>query len=459
VEIFWPLVTGARLVLAEPGRHGDASYVARTIESCGVTVAQFIPSLLREFLNAEEAARCDSLSLVVSSGGALSEDVRRRFREVSSAELLNCYGPTETSDIVTVWPCGNEESHGIVPIGRPIANASVYVLDARRQPVPPGVTGVLYVGGVGVARGYLNQPSLTEEKFLPNPFVADRSSRIYDTGDLVRYRHDGVIEFIGRADGQIKVNGCRLEPEEVETALRRHPDVSEAVVALQRDGNRLAAYVVPAKDARPAARDLRLFLRAIVPSYMVPTSIVILEALPRSTNGKIDHRRLPAPSLEGETAHVPAETELERTLCSLWSTVLETSHLGIDDDFFDLGGDSLGAVRLAALVSSTLGRDLPVKEILCTRRCVRSHRCWSARRMTRIWARTLPQRRTHRSYEPRRYVRRMRRLARSMRRQSPICRAACRERSAGRRPRSRANGCRMRRTWPSCTSPSSAGSA
>jgi amino acid adenylation domain-containing protein/FkbM family methyltransferase len=247
-EFFWPLMTGARLVVARPGGHRDPAYLARTIETERVTVVHFVPSMLRAFLDEPGLReRCRSLRHVVCSGEALSPDLQRRCFERVDADLHNLYGPTEAAVDVTHWRCRREDD-GSVPIGRPVANTGLYVLDDAGRPTPVGEPGELYIGGVQVGRGYLNRPELTAERFVPDPFAAVPEARMYRTGDRVRYGSDGALEFLGRLDDQVKIRGFRVEPGEIESALREHPAVREAVVAVRHDGageQRLVAYVAP----------------------------------------------------------------------------------------------------------------------------------------------------------------------------------------------------------------------
>jgi acyl carrier protein len=266
-----------------------------------------------------------------------------------------------------------------VPIGRPIANTRLYVLDADLQPVPVGVTGELYIGGAGVARGYLGQPGLTAERFVVDPFRDQPGARLYRTGDLARYRPDGTLEFLGRADHQVKVRGFRIEPGEIESCLSGHTSVQDAVVVARQDGPddvRLVAYVTSRAGATPATvEDLRAFAKTRLPDYMVPSHVVVLGALPLTPNGKVDRARLPAP----EAAQPPptplaaAETDIERTVAAIWEEVLQVPRVGVDQNFFDLGGHSLLTVRVLGRLRETTGRSLPITDRFPTVRALARH--------------------------------------------------------------------------------------
>ncbi|WP_113705324.1 amino acid adenylation domain-containing protein, partial [Nonomuraea lactucae] len=286
-EFFWPLITGARLVLAAPGGHRDTAYLRDLVIGSGVTTMHFVPSMLAAFLEEEGIEACASLRRVICSGEELLPGVAARFFErLPRAELHNLYGPTEAAVDVTAWRC----LPGVpdLPIGHPVQNTSIHILDSRLRPVPFGVPGELHIGGVQLALGYHARPALTAERFLPDPYGSP-GSRLYRTGDLARLRRDGAVEFLGRIDNQIKIRGQRVELGEIETVLREQPGVREALVVAGGDG--LVAYVVTdVPDADP-----RTALKALLPDHMVPTAYVRLEALPLSPNGKVDRAALPAP--------------------------------------------------------------------------------------------------------------------------------------------------------------------
>nr|QEO74122.1 AMP-dependent synthetase and ligase [uncultured bacterium] len=359
-EIFATLMTGARLVMARPGGHQDSAYLVEVMEREGITIAHFVPSMLRAFLSAPGLERCTALRRVLCTGEAVSEDLERRFFErfgiggpeggpEDGPELYNLYGPTEAAVEVTWWQCGPGRS-GPVPIGRPLPNTSIHLVDSGLDLVPPDGEGELLIGGIQPARGYHGRPDLTAERFIPDPF-GEAGSRLYRTGDLARYRADGVIDFLGRIDFQVKIRGHRIELGEIETALGSHPAVHEAVaVARERNGElRLIAYVVP-KPQMPVEKDgLRAHLAASLPDYMVPADWVFLEAFPLTPSGKIDRKALPEPE-RVRVEHVPARTPLEQFLAALWEETLAVDRIGLRDSFFDLGGTSLtGAVVINRL--------------------------------------------------------------------------------------------------------------
>ncbi|EHR62333.1 non-ribosomal peptide synthetase [Saccharomonospora cyanea] len=349
-EVIWPLTAGATVVVARPGGQRDPKYLARLIQEEKATLVHFVPVMLRAFLNEPEAARCSSLRQVHCGGEAITPDLVERFHEVLPwAELHNQYGPAEVSGQTNFWRL--EPGTTRIPLGKPTWNTRQYVLDANGAPVPPGVTGELYLAGTGVARGYHNRPGLTAERFLPDPF-GPPGTRMYRTGDLVRWIGDGNLEFVGRADHQVKIRGFRIEPGEIEAHLKAHPAVRGAVVVAREDGRgekRLVAYVVADDQGAASAAVLRAHLVERVPEYMVPSAVVLLDELPLNANGKIDQKALPEPTVAtaGRTVALP-RTPAERALAAVWATVLGLDAVGADDNFFGLGGDSLQAIEVAS---------------------------------------------------------------------------------------------------------------
>jgi amino acid adenylation domain-containing protein len=368
-EFFWTLMTGARLVVARPRGHQDPDYLKKLIEARGITTLHFVPSMLQVFLAEHPKQSCRSVRHVVCSGEELPASLQRRFFEcLPHAELHNLYGPTEAAIDVTAWECSRDDQSPQVPIGRPISNVRMYVLDRDGAPVPIGVPGELHIGGVGVGRGYLNRPELTRERFVPDPFSGDVQARLYKTGDLARWRADGVIDYLGRNDFQIKIRGFRIELGEIEAALRAHPDIQEAVVVAREDApgeKRLVAYCKARPDATAQIEAVRELLKARLPEYMVPAAFVCLERFPLSPNGKLDRRALPAPDLHAFSAreYLPPEGELEETLVAIWRTLLSVEKVGRRDNFFDLGGHSLHAVRLITQISAQCGVQLPLLSV------------------------------------------------------------------------------------------------
>ena len=348
-EVFWPLSVGARLVLVRTGAHKDPAHLVETIRGEGVTTAYFVCSMLQYFLESEGAERCTGLARVMCGGEALSPALARRVGErLPGARLFNLYGPSESAVSVTTPVSTSPRSARTVAIGRPAANVRVYVVDARGEPAPIGVPGELYVGGVQMARGYVDQPALTADRFVPDWLSGEAGGRLYRTGDLGRWRPDGTLDFLGRNDGQMKVRGFRIEPGEIETRMREHPGVREAVVTAREDtpgDQRLVAYWVGG-DANPGT--LRALLARALPEHMIPSAYVRLAKLPLTPSGKLDRGALPSPdgdafSKRGYEAPVG---EAECALAEIWSEVLGVEQVGRNDHFFELGGHSLLAIRL-----------------------------------------------------------------------------------------------------------------
>ena len=363
-EILVPLISGAPLVLARPGGHRDVGYLIALIERFAVRVVDFVPSLLRALLAELAPGRCRSLTHVFSIGEALEPKLAAACRRLlPQAALINMYGPTECTINVTSWPCGAEPES--VPIGRPIDNTQIYILDPHRQPTPIGVAGELYIGGVQVGRGYLNRPELTRQKFIPDPFSSRPDYRLYQSGDSARFLPDGNIEFLGRLDYQVKLRGFRIELGEIEFVLGSLAAVAACAVLLREDvpgDRRLVAYVVAGAAVDPAA--LRQQLAEKLPEYMVPTAFVSLPALPLTANGKLDRKALPAPAGAVEEAPLVApRTPTEQALAQIFSAVLNLPRVSLHDDFFSLGGHSLLAIQLVSRIRSVLRLELPLREL------------------------------------------------------------------------------------------------
>jgi amino acid adenylation domain-containing protein/non-ribosomal peptide synthase protein (TIGR01720 family) len=359
-EFFWPLMTGARLVMARPGGHRDTQYLAEVMTQHGVTVCHFVPAMLRAFLADAASARCTTLRDVMASGEALPPDVVAAFyTALPDARLHNLYGPTECAVDVSYWPCPSSVvPPALVPIGRAVANTRLYVLDARGRVCPIGVPGELFLAGVQVGMGYHDRPELTAERFVRDPFApADEPKpRMYRTGDQARWRADGTVEYLGRLDFQVKIRGFRIELGEIEAALLAHPQLADAVVtAHEAPGaeKRLVAYVV-AKGEAPTVGALRDHLLTTLPDYMVPALFVWLEALPLSSNGKVDRRALPEPEavrVDAARALVAPRSEAEAAIAAAWAAVLRVEAVSVEDNFFELGGDSLLAIQLISRVA------------------------------------------------------------------------------------------------------------
>ncbi|RQG64538.1 non-ribosomal peptide synthase/polyketide synthase [Pseudomonas aeruginosa] len=345
-EFFWPLMSGARLVVAAPGDHRDPAKLVELINREGVDTLHFVPSMLQAFLQDEDVASCTSLKRIVCSGEALPADAQQQvFAKLPQAGLYNLYGPTEAAIDVTHWTCV-EEGKDTVPIGRPIANLACYILDGNLEPVPVGVLGELYLAGRGLARGYHQRPGLTAERFVASPFVA--GERMYRTGDLARYRADGVIEYAGRIDHQVKLRGLRIELGEIEARLLEHPWVREAAV-LAVDGRQLVGYVVLESEGGDWREALAAHLATSLPEYMVPAQWLALERMPLSPNGKLDRKALPAPEVSvAQAGYSAPRNAVERTLAEIWQDLLGVERVGLDDNFFSLGGDSIVSIQVVS---------------------------------------------------------------------------------------------------------------
>jgi amino acid adenylation domain-containing protein len=378
-EIFAPLTAGARLLLARPGGQQDSAYLVGLIAEAGVTVAHFGPAMLQAFLLEPGVESCTSLRRVFCGGEPLSADLQALFHGRLQAALHSQYGPTETTVDVTAGDCVGVCGRPNAPIGRPIANTRIYLLDAHGQLAAPGVPGELHVGGAALARGYLGRVGLTAERFIPNPYADTPGGRLYRTGDVARYLDDGSLEFLGRLDQQVKVRGYRVELGEVEAALAAHPRVHESVVVATEyspTDKRLVAYVVPAGRPRAAddaaafegteqsATELRAFLQSRLPEYMVPSAFVLLDELPLTTNGKIDRKALPAPDAAAATGEYAApETPTEEALQAIWQAALSVPSLSVTAGFSELGGHSLLAIHLMSKVNKYFGSSLQLSDL------------------------------------------------------------------------------------------------
>ncbi|RLU10842.1 non-ribosomal peptide synthetase [Pseudomonas prosekii] len=346
-EFFWPLMTGARLVVAAPGEHREPARLIETIERHRISTLHFVPSMLQAFIHEPGVQTCTSLKRIVCSGEALPLDAQLQvFAKLPNAGLYNLYGPTEAAIDVTHWTCVDEGADS-VPIGQPIANLRTHVLDAQLSPVPAGVAGELYLGGAGLARSYHRRPALTAERFVPCPF--HDGARLYRTGDRVRQRADGVIEYLGRLDHQVKLRGLRIELGEIETRLMQHPLVREAVVLVQ-GGKHLVGYLV-LDAAEPDAQwpqTLKAWLLGSLPEYMVPTHLMPLVKLPVTANGKLDRKALPEPEAAVQQAFVEPQDALQKALAAIWQDVLGVERIGLEDNFFELGGDSIISIQVVS---------------------------------------------------------------------------------------------------------------
>jgi amino acid adenylation domain-containing protein len=371
-ELWGALLHGGRCVMADVTRGGFAQF-GNLIEQQAVDAAWLTSSLFNQMID-ESASSLEKLKLLLVGGEALSlEHVREGLHRLPQTRLINGYGPTENTTFSCTHAIHEEALVGrsSVPIGRPIGNTRAYVLGAQGEVVPTGVVGELHLGGMGLARGYLDRPGQTAEKFLPNPFSTEPGERLYRTGDLARWLPDGTLEFLGRIDTQVKVRGYRIELAEIESVLRTHEAVRNAVVVARDDetgGKSLVGYVVA--ESRTEAEDfaliqeLRVCLQEQLPAYMVPPVLMVLEALPLTTNGKIDREALPAPGAPAfESRYQPPEGLTEELLAGLWCALLRRDRVGRHDNFFELGGHSLLAMQLTSRIRETFSIELPVGQV------------------------------------------------------------------------------------------------
>jgi amino acid adenylation domain-containing protein len=368
MDMFMPLLAGARIVLAAPATLHSPPRLAQLIRDRQVTFACLPPAVLA-LLTGEQFPE---LRTLLSAGEELTSELLRAWLR-PGLEIYNGYGPTECS-IGSTFMKLEPDTQLPPPIGRPKPNYQAYVLDPHLNPVPVGVTGELHIGGAGVARGYLNRPDLTRERFIPDPFSDRPQARLYKTGDLVRRRADGTIGFVGRADNQVKIRGLRIELGEIEAALTAHPAIAQAVVIVRTDPageKQLAAYARPdhgSPGGSPASSpaELRAHLARVLPAYMIPAHLILLDRLPLTTNGKIDKGALPAPEPVTAAELVAPRTLLETFLVDLYATVLGHQQVGAADSFFDAGGSSLAAMQLVTELRRALAVDLDVSAIFLT---------------------------------------------------------------------------------------------
>jgi amino acid adenylation domain-containing protein len=366
-EIFLPLVNGARLVLADPGGHGDLAYLAELIERERITFLYIVASMLEVLLERDDISRAArSIRHLWCGGEALTPALYRRFRERLDATMYHGYGPAETTIGISCQVFDEDEDGAVVTLGRPNPNARLYVLDTAQQPVPVGVVGEIHIGGMPLARGYLNDPVRTAQAFVPDPFGVEPGGRLYRTGDLARYREDGRVEFIGRADHQVKVRGFRIELGEVEAALTAHPAMRQAVALVRSGapgGDRIVAWCVPERDVTEA--EVRDWLGARLPHYAVPGELHLLPTLPLTAAGKTDRAALLAfePAPAPAVAVVSPESDLEHEVAAVWAELLGRTDIGTRHNFFDMGGHSLLLVRAQTLYKRRLGRDISLVEL------------------------------------------------------------------------------------------------
>ena len=366
LELWGPLLFGGRLVVFPPQSPSDLELLSQVITRHRVTTLHLTAGLFSQVV--EHKPDClRGLHQLLTGGDVVSAPHVRRVLETLGLPVTACYGPTESTLFTSCFRMTRPEQVGSsVPIGSPIANTQVYLLDASFQPVPPAVPGELFIGGEGLARGYLSRPDLTAERFLPNPFSSSPGARLYRTGDLARWRDEGVLEFLGRLDSQVKVRGYRIELSEVEAALLSHPSVREAVALVREDvpgDKRLVAYFTASQPL--SASTLRSFLQLRLPEFMLPSALVLLESLPLTSNAKLDRKALPLPdaSLSSSRDYLAPRDDTQQRLASLWSQVLRVERVSLDDNFFELGGHSLLATQVISRIRSTFSVDLPLRAL------------------------------------------------------------------------------------------------
>ena len=359
-ELFAPLTSGGRVILVD-----NALALGQLDAAVAPTLINTVPSVMTELLGLKEFP--STIRTANLAGEPLNTAlVQEIYQQTNTQHVHDLYGPSETTTYSTY---ALRTGDGVQTIGRPIANSQIYILDRHMSPVPVGIPGELYIGGDGVARGYINRPQLTAEKFLANPFRAEEGGRLYKTGDLARYLPDGNIQFIGRVDNQVKIRGYRIELGEIEAVLTRHPQVTNAVVTVREDSpgdKRLVAYVVATEKEELQANELRQFLKTKLPDYMVPRAFINLASLPLTASGKINHKALPPPDegeLEVQKEFAAPRTQVEASLAQIWSEVLKLQKVGIHDNFFELGGHSLLATQVISRIRSAFNLEIPLRTL------------------------------------------------------------------------------------------------
>lgn len=368
-ELFLPLISGSQLIMAKPDGHKETGYLIDLVNQHQITYIHFVPSMLYLFLQEADQQKCPSLIRVLASGEAVSKDLEQRFvKAFPDVELWNLYGPTEAAIHVTYWLCGQSDSSTTVPIGYPLTNTRLYVVDNNLKLQPPGVAGELLLAGVQIARGYVNRPDLTTDRFIADPFVQDYPGRVYRTGDLVRMRDDGVVEYIGRNDFQVKLRGQRIELGEIEAVISQYPGVTQSVVLAREDrknDQRLVAYLMTQDGAAPETQAMRDHLRAALPDYMVPSHFVVLEKFPLTSSGKVDRKALPAPVLGevDEASLALPENPIEEQLVEIWCDILGLEKVGVTNDFFELGGHSLLGTQMFARVKHLFSVNIGLRKL------------------------------------------------------------------------------------------------
>jgi amino acid adenylation domain-containing protein len=367
-ELFWPLLFGAKLVIAEPQMHRDSAALVKIINEKKISTIHFVPSMLQVFLEDKAVQTCKTLKRVFCSGEALPFELQTRFFSLLQADLHNLYGPTEAAVDVSYWPCEKNSKDRSVPIGKPVANTQLYILNKYLKPVPVGITGELYIGGVQVARGYLNLPEMTKEKFIDLPIGNGKGGRLYKTGDLCLFRRDGNIEYLGRNDFQIKIRGLRVEIGEIEALIKQISGMREVIVLAREDepgDKRIIAYFINSSEMKVDVKEISKELRDKLPAHMIPSAFVPMDAFPLTSSGKIDRRGFPRPEFDRkkDRTYVEPKGKIEREISEIWRKLLKVEKVGLQDNFFDLGGNSLLLIRALNRLREMYGGNLSIMDM------------------------------------------------------------------------------------------------
>ena len=362
-ELFWPLQTGASLVIEKPEDHKNPEALLQTIRNYQVTVIHFVPSMLNIFVQTEGIQNCTSLNKIFSSGEALSAATVKQTYNLLDVAIYNLYGPTEASVDVTNWLCEKNIDIENIPIGKPVANTKLYILDEFMNLAPIGIPGELYISGTQVARGYLNRENLTKEHFLEDIFSSDAQTKLYKTGDLVKYRTDGAIEYLGRIDNQIKLRGQRIELGEIEKSIEKHSSISKAIVSLDAQNNLVAHYTGTQIDTN----EIMALLENSLPLYMVPSHYTFLTKFDLSTSGKIDRKKLlidyPTSKIIAEKTRIAPQNEIEEIIYNVWTDVLKIDEIGIHENFIRIGGNSLDAISITSRLKEILELEVSINDV------------------------------------------------------------------------------------------------
>jgi amino acid adenylation domain-containing protein len=377
-EFFWPLMCGAVLVVAKPKGHLDNAYLWDMIKHHEITHIQFVPTMLQTFLSEDQAEDLMHLKHVFLCGEPLTATLNERFNRLMSAQLHNLYGPTEAAVFITSWCSDRDLNRSIIPIGTAISGNAMYVLNEQYEMLPPGEIGEMFISGVGLARGYINRPDLTAERFVPDPFSEEPGARMYHTGDLGRILPDNTLECLGRNDDQVKVRGYRIELGEINTVLEQHPHIHQAVTIVREDqpgDQRLTSYYTSGAVHSPSVSELRSYLQQRLTDYMIPSYFVEMVEFPLTPSGKTDRKSLPSPTLSRtmiSQPYIAPDTYFQKELAVIWASFFSLDQIGIDDDFFDLGGHSLVATQILLRVQNAFDVKVSLKDMLTEGTTIRS---------------------------------------------------------------------------------------